>query len=143
MPTSVREFLAAQKKEVLEKIQELKAELADIERAESALGPKAPGIIYRGDHLFESADLVENSPKIMARRQRIPGGIKLLVLNTLAANPDGLTALQMLDAWRDQNGATIARTSLSPQLSRLKDAGLVGAEHGVWSITDKGLQELA
>lgn len=72
----------------------------------------------------------ENSPA-----KRLPKGqIKRLVLEVLGDNPIGLDALQILDKINQRASKPYMRTSLSPQLSRLKDDGYITLEGKIWRL---------
>lgn len=77
------------------------------------------------------------------RRKRFDGGIKGMVLAVLDdAGALGLSAMQMIVEIKKTYGHDLPRTSLSPQLTRLKRSGLVGASNSIWLITDKGRDAL-
>jgi hypothetical protein len=61
--------------------------------------------------------------------------IKEAVLHVLNGNQEGLTALDILDLINMRLGVKYPRTSLSPQLSRLKADGRIERVGNVWRIT--------
>lgn len=101
-------------------------ELDDIQRARTAV-TSPPPIQANPLRVEVIRELTE------ADRLRIMT-LKQLVVKALAeAFPGGATALQLLahfKAW----GRDIARTSLSPQLSRLKDEGVIERSGKVWTL---------
>lgn len=72
----------------------------------------------------------------------LSGSIKEDALRALRENPDGLLALDVLAHINGRRDHPVQRTSLSPQLSRLRQAGLVSEEKSVWRITPLGLRAL-
>ena len=62
------------------------------------------------------------------------GTIKQAVIEILAAEGKGLVALDLLNRLNDRNGSTLVRSSLSPQLSRLKQEGVLQLTGGFWHL---------
>jgi hypothetical protein len=61
--------------------------------------------------------------------------IKEMVVQALGEHfPSGATANQLLDYFRLEWGRKEMRTSLSPQLSRLKDSGIITLRGKVWHL---------
>lgn len=60
--------------------------------------------------------------------------IKQMVLQILNDNPEGLVALDILDEIEIRFDKTYARTSLSPQLSRLFNDGKIHKRGKVWIL---------
>jgi hypothetical protein len=61
--------------------------------------------------------------------------LKQLILKALTEHfVDGATAIQMLDFFARQWGRQEMRTSLSPQLSRLKEEGKIKLEGKIWTL---------
>lgn len=57
------------------------------------------------------------------------------VVRILEQSPDGLTAYDILTILNNQDGYDpIARESLSPQLSRLKQAGYLVYANSIWKL---------
>ncbi|MEX2299206.1 MAG: hypothetical protein WD715_17450 [Dongiaceae bacterium] len=63
--------------------------------------------------------------------------IKEAVVDVLEKHPVGLTALQLLDKINSEFGLNIRRTSLSPQLSRLKREGAIFNDRQLWKRQNK------
>jgi uncharacterized protein (UPF0218 family) len=97
----------------------LEAELSDVDKARAAIG------MVNG--LQEGVDKTR-------RRQRPSVTIKDAVIRVLVENPPGLTALDILEAINSQFGLGVERTSLSPQLSRLKVDERIKRLGKIWSI---------
>lgn len=63
--------------------------------------------------------------------------IKEAVLSVLAGAGHGMTALEILDAINKNLSTNYPRTSLSPQLSRLKAEGKLARDGVVWNLAGK------
>jgi hypothetical protein len=64
-----------------------------------------------------------NMPRQAKERRQPRGVIKRAILRTLEYAPDGMDAVTILVTINNRLGSDFARTSLSPQLSRLKNDG--------------------
>lgn len=124
------------------RMERLRAELKELDRMESALGyglsPLDGGVVDPR----EVAAIAPPAPYAQkpSKRRHIEGGIKGAVMSVLVAtHPLGLTAQEILKALNDKRGIDLPRTSLSPQLSRLKRDNEVDVAEGVWTATTKGL----
>jgi len=99
------------------------------------------------DYTTRDAIMVNRVGTIRARRKPTAviqrGSIKEDALRALSENPNGLLALDVLAHINGRREKPIERTSLSPQLSRLRQAGLVYEENSVWQIAPWGLDALA
>ena len=81
-------------------------------------------------------------PTTPTRRRRVDGGIKAVVMKVLVpVFTTGMSAQDILVAMKVLCGVDIPRTSLSPQLSRLRQEGMVNLEDGIWRATEKGRNE--
>ena len=100
---------------------ELHAELSELEIAERIYRSSGAQIAPSQRPLaFETPPLVRKS-------------IKQMVIDILDdMHPHGLTALELLDQLRARWNVRVRRTSLSPQLTRLKNDHQIYNEHGVW-----------
>lgn len=108
--TSLRTFIADRRAQLLLEIEMLRSELADLDKAEAALGASAA----------PSSDAAPKTLKGMA--------IDILRRHSAA----GLTAGQILLAMQRRFDLKIERSSLSPQLSRLKREGILVQEGKYW-----------
>jgi len=111
----LREYLAERRQEVQAQIKSLKAELGELDRAASALEP------------VDVARSTQERGATGSGRKTI----KELALQALRENPDGLEASAMV-TWMASKGHVVARESLSPQLSRLKEDHRVILEGTRW-----------
>ena len=107
------------------KIQPLEAELADVRRALNVL---------RGDHRRSVQSTVAS---VLTHRSspyhRMT--LKSLIKKALREQfPRGATANELVDFFENAWDREVQRTSLSPQLSRLKDEGVVVLEDTRWTL---------
>lgn len=110
MTTSLRTFIADRRAQLLLEIERLHSELADLDKAEAALGASA-------------APPSDATPKTFK-------GMAIDILRRHSAT--GLTASQILSAIQQRFDLKIERSSLSPQLSRLKREGILVQEGKYW-----------
>ena len=78
-----------------------------------------------------------DKPKVSQRRRGPspkPGSIMEGVMMVLGKNRDGLQASEVLANLRNNGFPSLERTSLSPQLSRLKQRGYVTYKDKKWSV---------
>jgi hypothetical protein len=84
--------------------------------------------------LHLQAERIRN--KLSRYMDRRDSTIKKMVVSILAESPkEGLDALEILERIRQKYGLEIERTSLSPQLSRLKNEGILANENQRWMLT--------
>jgi hypothetical protein len=60
-----------------------------------------------------------------------------MVIDILSDKPNGLSALDILDEINRRWSLGLVRTSLSPQISRLKQKGKLRYSEGLWILTGK------
>jgi hypothetical protein len=109
---SIRTFITDRRAEITREIEILRAELLDLDKAEAALAEPPPG--------KELAGAQPNTFK----------GMALFVLRM--HSPLGLDANQIRTAMERVFGLKVERSSLSPQLSRLKRDGILVLEGKMW-----------
>jgi hypothetical protein len=138
-----KDYIAARRRELSSQIQQLKDELAALDRMESALTGQ--------QSIFSQPPARPPSPPVnvivipedaQPKRQRFQTSIKEMVLHILGKQFEAIPALMILDEIEEVYKVKVDRTSLSPQLSRLKEGDYVIQSHGGWEITQKGLDEL-
>jgi hypothetical protein len=112
MSTTLRDFIARRKGEIRDQLKALKAELKELQVAENALG---------GQEAAAPAAPSSSAPTI-----------KDMALAVLSNAPDGFNSAEILAAIKEEFSREIERTSLSPQLSRLKDAGTIVLNGDRW-----------
>lgn len=150
---SVREMLEEHEKTIVAKLKALRdqitpleQELLDVRMAKGALQREAsrepqlalakPAMVQAYDAISKShtAPVIPTTDATRSPYSRFT--FKELVLKALAEHfPQGATANQMLDLFANVWGrGDIARTSLSPQLSRLKDENRIFREGHTWHL---------
>jgi hypothetical protein len=67
--------------------------------------------------------------------------IKEAVVSVLSTSLFGMTALEILDEINKRHGMDYPRTSLSPQLSRLKNEGIINKDGKVWCLVNSGTKK--
>lgn len=108
------------------RIQPLESELADVKRA---LG------VVRDDRPSENLRLVRRPVVTSSSSPYQQMTLKQLIIKALKEHfPDGATANELIDFFSVAWDRDIQRTSLSPQLSRLKDEGQVRLENNKWFL---------
>lgn len=115
---------------------------AEIALAEEELSKKR-------ERLAELQNIIDSMPEAMRKMtisearavraspsgKRLPKGqIKRLVLEVLGNQMEGLDALTILEMINSKASKPYLRTSLSPQLSRLKDDGYIVLEGKIWKL---------
>ena len=126
MERTLKDFLANRKAEIKLKINALKKELADIQAAENVISVTA------------------DSESVPQKRNYGRRTIKEMVIGVLMRAPDKRgDSHEILRGLKDLYQKDIARASLSPQLSRLKDDDYLALEGSNWCLTEKALKETA
>jgi hypothetical protein len=105
MATTLRDFMTQREYEIKEQLKLLKSELRELQIAKVAVEAQAPA--------------VEPVAPVVGPT------IKDMIREVLANAPGGLASSEILSAIASMHGKQLERTSLSPQLSRLKDGNLV------------------
>lgn len=154
---SVRTLLDAHEASVIERIAVLRAELIPLERellevrlAKAALKKEPEVPEQKNLVFFKTEDQAASASHIDAWRQRLVSAahdipkspysrmtIKELVKKALVEHfPEGATANDLLDVFANAWGRTeIERTSLSPQLSRLRRDNILFRQGHIWRLT--------
>src|SRR3954469_4753128 len=124
--TPQRDKLQNQLHEVLARLGELDRESADLDQAVKAVGlePDAQAAL---------------APQPAIERHSRPTTIKEAVLHVLADAPGGMTSQTLLDELNERFfSGRIARTSFSPELSRLRGEHKVTRRGEIWTLTATG-----
>jgi hypothetical protein len=82
-------------------------------------------------------------PRQVKERRQPRGAIKRAILKTLENAPEGMDALTIVFTINCRAGSNFARTSVSPQLSRLKKDGFVIVTGKVWKLAPNGDEEIS
>ncbi len=134
----LRDFIERRQKEldaeeapIVAEIDKLRRSLRmiEVERLELA---KALDAIEKIDSSRSSAELLPQ-PIVRARRA-IDGTMKTAVLDILSSHPNGMSAIEILADVNRILGTNYLRTSLSPQLSRLKSEEKIILDGNVWKL---------
>jgi len=133
------------KNEAAEQLKAKQVEMAAHQSLIAVLSAEMALIELDIENLNAAAGMLKNS-SATARAHARPRGlrtyqpnksnmtIKQMVLEILPKHPNGLTALEILDHIERDFGQSIMRTSLSPQLSRLKSGGKIKRDNFTWTI---------
>ena len=113
--TTLRDFIASRETDIKAQIKALRVELNDLKLAKSALDS-------------HGSALVTQTPLATTKT------IKDMIREVLKSNADGLTSTEILAKINDQTDRQIERTSLSPQLSRMKEDGEVALTENLWFL---------
>ncbi|KAB0679531.1 hypothetical protein [Aureimonas leprariae] len=141
MAETLADFLTKRRREIENEASILNAQLdkLDEERRQLSSAAKASGLAHiflaRNDQASEEEAVVnaaKRSGKVASVRT-----IKEAAVEILEGHPEGLTALEILDAINDRFGFEYPRTSLSPQLSRLRGENRLVREGMIWRLADK------
>ena len=128
----LREYVSQRKAEIEADIKRLRLELAELKAAEDAAVRIGGDVTVLGG---------------AARRARgaevRAGSIKDWVLKALRSAPDGALETEgVINAVVLLGGPVITRSSMTPQLSRLKSMGLIALVGRRWTILDGGSDQL-
>lgn len=111
------------------KLQQVEIELEAVKTAANAIGVSfvEPQVLHKEAH-----EPVENE---VSSSPAMDLTMKQAALKILEQASDGLTASEILEVMSNKFGMLYPRSSLSPQLSRLKHDGLVDRKDGKWHLT--------
>lgn len=122
----------------------------EIAVAEEALKEQLRALVAERLRLARAANAITGTPDQapymprQAKERRQPRGIiKRAVLETLEHVPDGMDALTILFTINYRLGSDFVRTSLSPQLSRLKEDGFITLNRKIWKLASTGADEIS
>lgn len=115
---TLAEFLSNRRKEITAQIDALKAELSQIDAAQAAIQPVEGA----------SAPVAPAIGGGLAKLQPV----KTLALRALDAHPDGLDTDAIIEVIESRFSRSVPKTSLAPELSRLKADGKVENVEGIW-----------
>jgi DNA-binding PadR family transcriptional regulator len=135
MVESLSEFIARRRQEISAAEEALKEQLHELleERLRLARAENAIAGTSNQDHCAVRQTKERRQPR---------GIIKRAILKTLEDAPEGMDALTILFTINYRLGSNFARTSLSPQLSRLKEDGFVILTRKIWKLAPNGDEEI-
>ncbi|MHA7884943.1 hypothetical protein [Nitratireductor rhodophyticola] len=114
---TLRDFIDRRRAEIKAQISSLKSELKELSTAESALKSGAP--------------LNENQSKSSSSKNTI----KEMVAHVLDDVPGGAEATEIVELIGNRFGEEVPRSSLSPQLSRMKEDGVLVLDGRTWRLS--------
>lgn len=118
--------LLRERADVAARLEVLEAELHEIDVALEAIGG-TPGLLRIAAGLGGADTSIKGQT------------LKQLTVRALQDHfPGGASAAQLLDVFRNAYGREVERSSLSPQLSRLKEAGVIDLDgNRLWRLVPK------
>jgi hypothetical protein len=128
MAETLEHFVIRRRRELAAEFERLSAEMAAFEAERDKIERVAMMIGLSERNAPDSIGVQVRSPP----RRLSEATIKGMVLNVLSAFPQGQTALEILERINATVDVPYPRTSLSPQLSRLKAEGKIHREGRVW-----------
>jgi hypothetical protein len=121
------EFIARRRRELDDAEARLRAQLTAIIQERHAL--------QVAEHAEVSTNKMHSSEDYKYKKRKIKSGtIMSDVLNILRKHPRGMIALDILAELNKEREYPLERTSLSPQLSRLKYAGYIDLRGSNWTL---------
>lgn len=139
MTESLEDFIARRDGELAVAENKLRAELNSVcnERQQLRKAAQAAGIADSKSAVSATAVLQAPDRQALSRRTRNGSEktIKEAVVEILAEVGKGMTANELLPAVNERLQADYSRSSLSPQLSRLRHAGELERNDKVWMLT--------
>lgn len=121
---TLRDFLASREADIREQMKLLKAELAELKRAKAAV---------------EQPDGADDREVRDSGRTTIKDMVRSVFAGPEAGK--GMAAGEVLDAIERSFSVKVERTSLSPQLSRLRESGDVVLQDGRWFPSEPRLSQ--
>lgn len=122
--TGLRDFIAKRRSEIHTEMAKLRAELEELQAAERAVSSSAATV----------DNMPVTPPPSFGTTSSDGMTIKQYVMDILVQHASGLTAREIITAICDAHGVAIERTSLSPQLSRLKSEGKITLIGRKWHV---------
>lgn len=137
-------FLSSREAKLLRQIKDLRNTLAPLERELDDVR-KAKSLIFERGDAFRGVqviykfpdDTVHVIPRVKVSKTSSPSDMTLKQMVVLALReqfPNGATAKELLQFFKNAWGRDVQRPSLSPQLSRLKEDRIIDRKGKVWSL---------
>ena len=147
MPTDFLAFLEGRRVKIRKHIQRLETELVELDKSEKLYRMSQKVHDRAPEPQLETLEDAEAPAKLPEEdRGKIAHGIALsiggqtikeAVCLLLSAHPNGLSSDEILASLRRSSMPDLERTSLSPQLSRLKQASAVYLHSGKWILASE------
>lgn len=129
--SNLREFLQTRERELTAQILPIRKEIAQMQETLASLEEELAEI----QKSAEAIGMVNGvRTQRAAKAPTKEGTIKDYAVQVLADAPNGLVALDILARINERFGTDYPRTSLSPQLSRLKNEGRIARRGVVWFL---------
>jgi hypothetical protein len=141
MTLAPRDYIIERRRDIYQRMEALRAELQALDRMESALAEGPLMGAGAADQAKTPAVFATKEAATHRRRRVIEGGIKSLIMDVLTSMEGNMTATpanSILRKIKERHGVDLPRTSLSPQLSRLRKEGMVSLVNGMWYATAGG-----
>ncbi|MGB9427086.1 MAG: hypothetical protein WCB09_11830 [Methylocella sp.] len=135
MLETLSEFIARRRQEIAEAEEALRDQLHALLEERLRLA--------RAESAAAETSKDQRSVRQTKERRQPRGIIKRAILKTLEDAPEGMDALTILFTINYRLGSNFARTSLSPQLSRLKEDGFVILTRKIWKLAPCGDEEIS
>ncbi len=133
MNETLADFISRRLSEIAEIETPLRAQLEKLsgERAQLVRAAQAAGVSVSGAEAAQTADSGRRAPRRVAA-----GSIKAAVLATLKETGRGMQTQEILKSINEKLGTNYPRSSLSPQLSRLKADHQITHDGTSWALLD-------
>jgi hypothetical protein len=127
--SALRKFITERRNDLLRLLAEVKAELLELEQAEAALG--TPSAYNAFSQFVPESSVPDSAPEDLTIQQMALWSLHI------RGNVGG-TAQEIIEFIDADFQRVIERTSLSPQLSRLRKAGKLYFVEGKYTLSDLG-----
>lgn len=129
--TTLRDFIANRRTEIRREIASLKAEMRELDVAESAIVGK-PLEVPPASRDANGTSSAEGTHSLT---------LKKMSVDVLTGRPEGAEANRIVDLIKDRFGVEVPRSSLSPQLSRLGAEGVLIRRGYNWKLAEYAAEQ--
>lgn len=136
MTESLNSFLNRRMREISAKEADLRAELQNLSDEKKQLGLAAAAAGIKIEDVVEVSSPVSRHRRVSAEKTIIEA-----VVEILSERGRGIAASDLLPLLNQRLGTEYPRSSLSPQLSRLKKRGVLKQEGNLWCLTERAAEE--
>lgn len=121
---------------IRQRTSELETQLSSLKSQKAEISHKIAVLEKEMQHLRNAAKAINMVNGLQISRRSPPKvTIKQAVKSVLEDFPDGLSALEILAEVNERFQLEVVRTSLSPQLTRLKRDGVIKRDHHRWRLS--------